>query len=555
LENRDCPSSLAFSTFLGGSGNDALGGTGLAADASGNTYVAGHTNSTDFPATAGSFQPSYNAGGAYDGFVAKFNASGGRVWATYLGGSGGTTDIIALAIDPSGNVYVTGNTTSANFPTTPGALEPTFPGTQAAFVTELNASSSALVYSTFLGGGSPGNTGRAITVDSAGNAYVAVGTTSPANVTTPGAFQPTYPGGSVETYIAKLNPGGTALIYATYLGGSTFDSPSGIALDASGNAYVDGDTRSTNFPTTPGAFQASYPGGSFSGYVAKLNATGTGLIYATYLGGSGFDQLGGIAVDSTGNGYVTGQTNSTNFPTANPLQATLKGSYNAFVTKLNPSGTALVYSTYLGGSGNDDGTAIAVDSAGEAYISGNTSSTDFPTANPVQASNAGGGNDAFVSKLDAAGTTLLFSSYLGGSSNELGQAIAIDASGNIYVAGSTSSTDFPTTPGAFQGSYGGGGSDAFLAKITPTLSPAEEIGLVNSQVAGLSSLNDGQKNSLESKLQAAQQSLTQGNDNAAINQLNAFINEIGALKRSKRLDAATADLLIGEIQTAIDLLQ
>jgi hypothetical protein len=289
--------------------------------------------------------------------------------------------------------------------------------------------------------------------------------------------------------------------------------------------------------------------------VAKLNATGTGLIYSTYLGGSGFDQLSGIAVDSAGNAYLTGQTNSTDFPTASPLQATLKGSYNAFVTKLNPSGTALVYSTYLGGSGNDDGTAIAVDSAGEAYISGNTSSTDFPTANPVQASNAGGGNDAFVSKLDAAGTTLLFSSYLGGSSNELGQAIAIDASGNIYVAGSTSSTDFPTTPGAFQGGYGGGSSDAFLAKITPTLTPAEEIGLVNSQVAGLGSLNDGQKNSLESKLQAAQQSLTQGNDNAAINQLNAFINEIGALKRSKRLDATTADLLIGEIQTAIDLLQ
>jgi hypothetical protein len=555
LENRDCPSSLAFSTFLGGSANDGLGGTALAVDASGNTYVAGHTNSTDFPTTAGSFQASYNGGGASNGFVAKFDPSGGRVWATYLGGSEGTTDITALAIDASGNVYVTGNTTSANFPTTPGTLEPTFPGTQAAFVTELKASGSALVYSTYLGGGSPGNTGRAITVDSAGNAYVAVGTTSPADVTTPGAFQPTYPGGSVETYLAKLNPGGTALIYATYLGGSTFDSPSGIALDASGNVYVDGDTRSTNFPTTPGAFQTSYPGGSLSGYAAKLNATGTGLIYATYLGGSGFDQLTGIAADSAGNGYVTGQTNSTDFPTANPLQATLKGSYNAFVTKLNPSGTALVYSTYLGGSGNDVGNAIAVDSFGEAYVSGNTSSTDFPTANPVQASNAGGGNDAFVSKLDASGTTLLFSSDLGGSSNEFGQAIAVDAAGNIYVAGSTSSTDFPTTPGAFQGSYGGGGSDAFLAKITPTLPPAQAIGLVNSQVDGLSSLNDGEKNSLESKLQAAQQSLTQGNNNAAVNQLNAFSHEIRALKRSKRLDAATADFLIGEIQTVIDLLR
>jgi hypothetical protein len=470
LENRECPSNLAFSTYLGGSGNDGLGGTALAVDASGNTYVAGHTNSTNFPATAGSFQPSYNGGGnvglALNGFVAKFNASGGLQWATYLGGSGGATDITALAIDASGNVFVTGDTTSAAFPTTPGTLEPTYPaGPVAAFLTELNASGSALVYSTFVGGGGI-SVGRALAVDSAGNAYVAIETTAGGNATTPGAFQPTYPGGSEETYIAKLNPGGTALVYATYLGGSTFDVPRGIALDASGNVYVDGSSRSTNFPTTPGAFQTTNKSAThFNGFVTKLNATGTALVYSTYLGGSGGDGCQGIAVDSAGNAYVTGVITSTDFPTVNPLQASSAGGQHAFVTKFNPTGTALVNSTYLGGSGSDDGNAIAVDSAGEAYVTGNTSSIDFPSANPVQANNGGGGGDAFVTKLNAAGATLLFSSYLGGSSLDFGQAIAIDPSGNIYVAGQTSSTDFPTTPGALQGSYGGGGSDAFVAKI------------------------------------------------------------------------------------------
>jgi Beta-propeller repeat len=248
------------------------------------------------------------------------------------------------------------------------------------------------------------------------------------------------------------------LIYSTFLGGSEEDDGFGIAVDNSGNAYVTGGTNSTDFPTMNPLQPAG--GGAF---VAKINPSGSALVYSTYLGGSGGDTGFGIAVDSAGNAYVTGYTGSTDFPTMNALQPTYAGSHDAFVAKINAVGSALVYSTYLGGSGQEIGFGIIVDSAGNAYVTGDTYSTDFPTMNPLQPAN-GGGSDAFVAKLNAVGSALVYSTYLGGSANEGSSGIAVDDAGNAYVTGGTNSTDFPTTPGAFQTTGPGG----FVTKINST---------------------------------------------------------------------------------------
>jgi hypothetical protein len=260
------------------------------------------------------------------------------------------------------------------------------------------------------------------------------------------------------------------LVYSTYLGGSNFDSGIGIAVDSQGNAYVTGVTASTNFPTK-NPFQATSGGGG-DAFVTKLNATGDGLVYSTYLGGNSFDQGSSIAVDSSGNAYVTGGTSSTNFPTKNPLQATNRGGdffdADAFVTKLNATGDALVYSTYLGGSSDDGGSDIAVDSQGNAYITGGTGSSDFPTKNPFQATSGGGGRfsgGAFVTKLNATGDALVYSTFFGASDGNSGIGIAVDTQGNAYITGDTRSTNFPTK-NPFQATKGGGESDAFIAKIS-----------------------------------------------------------------------------------------
>jgi len=379
------------------------------------------------------------------------------VYSTYLGGSG-DDQAGGGAVDSAGNAYVTGYTYSTNFPTA-SPLQAAFGGTTDAFVAKLNATGSALVYSTYLGGNGS-DYGYGIAVDSAGNAYV-TGQTNSTNFPTVSPLQPSYGGGGWDAFVTKLNPAGSALVYSTYLGGSGQDMGYSIAVDSLGNAYVTGQTQSLNFPTASPLW-AAHGGGMFDPFVAKLNAAGSALVYSTYLGGSGEDWGSGIAVDSAGSAYVTGGTYSTNFPTASPLQSAFSGNYDAFVTKLSVSGSALVYSTYLGGSASNMGKAIAVDSSGNAYVTGFTSSANFPTANAVQAA-YGGGGDAFVLKLNPSGSTLLYSTHLGGSDSDLGSGIAVDSSGNAYVTGYTWSTNFPTaTP--LQAVYGGG-YDAFVTKL------------------------------------------------------------------------------------------
>jgi hypothetical protein len=452
--------SLAYSTYLHGSTGD--NGNAIAVDSSGNAYVTGITNSSDFPTTPGALQPT-SGGGA---FVSKLNKRGtALVYSTYLGGSGGGgADGEGIAVDSSGNAYVTGSTHSSDFPTTAGALQSTSGGGFDAFVSKLNSTGTALVYSTYLGG-SIDDYGFGIAVDSSGNAYVTGYTDSINFPTTAGALQTTYGGGYADVFISKLNSVGTALVYSTYLGGKGGDVGDGIAVDSSGHAYVTGYTVSINFPSTPGAFETIT--GGLTTFVSKLNSGGTALVYSTGLGG---DSSGsGIAVDSSGNTFVTGDTSWPYFPTTpGAFQTTLAGTDNAFVSKLNAGGSALLYSTYLGGNQIDSGQGIAVDSSGNAYVIGYTTSSNFPTTADAFQTTLGLCQKAFVSKLNSGGTSLLYSTYLGGSGGEFGLGIAVDPPGNAYVTGYTQSTDFPTTAGAFQTAFGKGSNskvDAYVSKL------------------------------------------------------------------------------------------
>ncbi len=373
---------LIYSTYLGGNSDDV--GLGIAVDSAGNAYVAGSTVSTNFP-TKNPLQPAFAGGNSCgcDAFVSKLNASGSAlVYSTYLGGSGDDRSF-GIAVDSAANAYVTGYTFSTDFPTV-NPLQPANRGLYNAFVAEINRTGSALVYSTYLGG-SGQETGFGIAVDSAGDAYV-TGETASTDFPTKNPLQPSYGGGSFDAFVAKLNPAGSALGYSTYLGGTGQDGGNGIAVDSGGNAYVTGVTASTDFPVTPGALQTVCNSGCSphgDAFVAKLNPAGSALAYSTYLGGNGPDYGYGIAVDTAGNVYVTGGTSSTDFPTMSPLQPAFGGGEDGFVAKIDPAGSALVYSTYLGGSGADSGNGIAVDSAGNAYITGFTDSTDFPQQNPL----------------------------------------------------------------------------------------------------------------------------------------------------------------------------
>ena len=491
--------SLVYSTYLGGSGagkGSNIGGDGgsaIAVDTAGNAYITGFTNSPDFPTTADAYQATYP--GSSCTFVTKLNPSGtALVYSTYLGEG----DATAIAVDASGNAYIAGVTGSPSFPTTPGAFQTAYGGFGSnAFITKLNPSGTALVYSTYLGGtGNPGFQGitggdaaTGIAVDSSGNACVTGTTYSHDFPTTPGAFQTTNNANNAinpkTLFVTKLNSGGSGLIYSTYLGGTELEQGGGIAVDVSSNAYVTGSTGSADFPVTPGAFRTTYPGFR-SAIAAKFNADGTALVYSTFLGGSAFGGTDGraIAVDASGNAYLAGRTQSSNYPTTfgSFRKGYCGGFSDAFVTKLNADGTALVYSTYLcgvdlnGGDDADDAFGIAVDATGNAYIAGYTDSDFFPTTPDAYQTKRAGFDDVFLTKLKPDGSDLVYSTYLGGSKFDDGYAgIAVDDSGHAYVAGATESTDFPTTPGAFQTTYHDG-NDVFVAKFDfSATAPADQL--------------------------------------------------------------------------------
>ena len=435
-------SSLGYSTYFGGAGDDSVNGTAL--DSAGNLYVVGTTTS-------------YGTGG--DIFVRKMSPTGAVFYSVSFGGAGSETGV-GIAVSSDGYAYVVGTTKSYS---AQGKI----------LVAKLNQAGTGLLYNTYFGGDG-GDTAGGIAIDSAGNAYL-TGTTGWGTFpTTAGAFQ-TVRQGWDSAFVTKINAAGNALVYSTYLGGYGFNSGYAIAVDSYGYAYVTGlsvpASSISSFPVTLGAFQTKF-GGNGDAFVAKLIPSGAGLSYATYLGGSTTDAGRGIAVDTSFNAYVTGYTSSINYPTTfGAFRTTKSGPTDAFVTKLNAWGNGASYSTYLGGSqtpgtfdGETVGNAIAVNAYGNAYVTGTTYSLNFPTTVGALRTTRGGPSDAFVTELSTSGSSLLYSTYVGGSLNDSGQAISVYNSWDVYVGGNTQSTNFPTVWAA-QPAYGGGGTDAFTLKI------------------------------------------------------------------------------------------
>jgi hypothetical protein len=458
------------STYLGGSGDDYA--NKLAIAGSGDVYVAGFTASTNFPSTAGGAQASYG-GGYRDAFVARLNAALTSILqSTYLGGSGDDY-ANALAIAGSGEVVVAGETTSTNFPNTSGGAQASFGGFRDAFVARLNSTLTSNLQSTYLGG-SGDDRAWALAIAGSGEVVVAGDTNSTNFPNTAGGAQASRGGFFGDAFVARLNSALTSNLQSTYLGGSGTDEARALAIAGSGEVLVAGYTDSTNFPNTAGGAQASNGGGGDDAFVARLNATLTQNRQSTYLGGSGYDEAYALAIAGSGEVVVAGDTDSTNFPhTAGGAQASYGGgNYDAFVARLNAALTSNPQSTYLGGSRSDHAHALAIAGSGEVVVAGDTDSTNFPhTAGGAQAS-FGGFWDAFVARLDAALTSNPQSTFLGGSFGDEADALAIARSGEVLVAGYTTSTNFPNTAGGAQATYGGGDEDAFVARLSGDLRAA-----------------------------------------------------------------------------------
>jgi hypothetical protein len=473
---------LSYSSYLGGNTRDEA--SAVAVDSSGNVYIAGYTNSTNFPMITKSQVSSGDCPPCGNVFVTKINSSGTAVVYTTIVGGSLSEDAKGISVDSLGNAYISGYTFSQDFPVTDGAFQTHKRSAQDSvdiFVTKLNPSGNNLVFSTYLGG-SRNNQATAIAVTPAGDSYITGYTYSDDFPTTPNAFQASRGGNNPfysDAFVTKLNPHGSGLSYSTYLGGSGMDRGNSIAVDSSGNAYVTGKAGA-GYPTTVGAFQPEMRGGN-DAFVTKLRSEDGALVYSTYLGGtSGLpdgvvcppencpfgDEGLGIALDSLGNVYVTGATSSDDFPsTQGSFNADLKSSSTLFVAKVNVEGNALVYSAI--GIG---GVSVAVDQTGSAYVTGTTLLDTIPILNAFQ-SKRKGGVDAYVAKLEPNGSVLNYCSYLGGGGNDFASAIAVDAYGNAYVTGYTASENFKLR-NAFQpifgGQSGGTGSvngDAFVAKI------------------------------------------------------------------------------------------
>jgi len=487
--------ALTYSAYLGGALDDRI--NAIALDSSGNIYLAGKTVSTDFPCgTGSSFKTTKDGAVGSDAFVTKISPAGILLWSTYLGGDG--IDIAnGVAVDNSGIIYITGSTTSTTFPTTGANIS--YQGTNAGgtdvFVTAISASGAGLIYSTYLGG--PGvDEGNGIAVDSAGTAYV-TGFTTGSGFPVLSAFQ-SVSGGAEDAFVSKFSSSGV-LGYSTYLGGTTADFGRAIAIDGSGIAYVTGQTHPGTFPifplSAPTAFRSTTEGPS-DAFISKISNNGLTLLYSTFAGGNNDDDAYGIALDGTVtsslNVYIAGWTTSTlNFPNLGfaMVGQTVKGAgaaADAFVFKINMNGAGEnadgVYATYLGASDEDKATAIKVDSAGNAYVTGHTISTDFPMVNAIYGTNSGTGV-VFVTEVAPAGGSLIFSTYLGGTTDQQGNGIDLDSSRNIHIAGWTSSTDFPSA-GSITAPLSAaniGSFDGFLSKIsapsplqveTPVITPA-----------------------------------------------------------------------------------
>jgi hypothetical protein len=466
--------TLEYSTLIGGSGWEWP--RGITIDDTHNAYITGFTDSDDFPITPDAYDTNFN--NINDVFITKLNSTGTELlYSTFLGG-GDLDRSYGIAIDKNDNVYVTGETVSNDFPTTPGAYDTSFNSYDSAysdaFITKINSDGTNLIYSSYIGG-SNGDTGRGIDIDGDGNTYITGYTDSHDFPVTPNAYD-TSASGVHDVFVTKFNSNGNDIIYSTFISGNGDDKAYRIVIDDSRYAYITGRTTSDNFPTTSDAYDRSLNGNSDL-FAAKINSTGTNLIYSTYLGGNSWEFASGIAVDKNDNVYVTGETGSNDFPTTpGAYDTNFNGGRDIIVTKINSNGTQLLYSTYLGGS-KDDGCfaedGIAIDSNGNAYITGYTASNDFPSTPDAFDTSFNEGiypdyeydYDAFLTILNTLGNNILYSTFLGTRKTDVSYAITLDNKRNVYITGETNSNNFPTTPGAFDLSYNGGLSDLFIAKF------------------------------------------------------------------------------------------
>jgi len=469
---------LSYSTFLGGGSLDAA--TAVAVDALGYVWVAGSTWSQDFPVAGVAYRD--NPAGSQDIFLAKLHPSLAGAdslrYSAYIGGSG-DEEPRAMCLDASGGLYLTGVTSSTDFPMAGNSAQSANAGGQDAFVVKLYPEipfADSLVYSTYLGG-SGTDAANAVAVDAAGNIYVAGYTTPAENFPlTANTFQGGSQGGW-EAFVTELDPAAASaaasLRYSTYLGGSSTDVATAVAVDAAGMVYIAGYTVSENFPISDRPYRDFMIGGG-DVFLTKLDFSKPGLdalVYSTYLGGSGFDVPLSMVLDASGGIWLAGYTLSSDFPvTATAPQPNYAGLADAFVARMNlalPRAQSLTYATYLGGSGSDVAYGMALEGSGKIYLAGYTTSSDFPTTSDAVQGASGGAADAFVAVLDPAAPfarALVYGSYLGGSFTDAAHAIALDADGNVYLAGYTQSASFPVTDGAFQAALNGF-SDAFVVML------------------------------------------------------------------------------------------
>ncbi len=451
------PAILVYAGYLGSSGPDE--GHGIAVDSSGAAYVTGRTNYGDFPVVGG---PDLSFNGGRDAFVAKVASDGsGLVYAGFIGGSS-DDEGNGITVDGSGAAYITGYTDSSDFPSL-GWPGNSFNGGRDAFVARVAPDGSTLYYSIYLGG-SGGDAGQSIDVDNNGMAYVTGNTWSadfPAQVGPDLSYH-----GTGDGFVARVKADGSGLVYAGFIGGGAWDGGKGIAVDHNGAAYVTGYTGSTDFPALVGPDLSL--NGLWDAFVAKVAPNGSGLVYAGFIGSSMWDEGNGIAVDGSGAAYVTGFTDSPEFPVLVGPDLSFNGVEDAFVAKVAPDGSGLVYAGYIGGSGGDHGNGIAVDDDGAAYVIGTTESADFPVLGGPDLSYNWGG-DAFVAKVKPNGSRLVYAGFIGGTGSDWGNGIALDDNGAAYVTGYTGSSDFPVLVGpdlSFNDQ-----TDGFIAKISPDDGP------------------------------------------------------------------------------------
>ncbi|MCX6358476.1 MAG: SBBP repeat-containing protein [Armatimonadetes bacterium] len=488
--------------------------------------------------------------------VARYDASRPLVvdptleYSTFLGGALDDS-CQGIQVDSTGAVYACGYTSSSAFPTSGTGFDRTFGGTEDGFVTKLSSSGAGLVYSTFLGGAG-GDYCWDIAVDAAGQAVVTGGTDSGGFPTTLAAYDRSL-GGSSDAFVTRLNATGSVLMFSTFIGGTGTYSEEGhgVALDSTGNAVVCGSTQSPSFPTTIGAYDRTH-GGGWDGFVVKLTVTGGELRYGTFLGGAGEDSARCLALDAAGAPIVCGQTASAAFPTTPGAYDTALAGADGFVTKLSADFASLVYSTFLGGSLYEDAKHIAVDSAGAAYVCGNTSSSDFPTTTGAyDETHNGGSYDAFVVKLSPDGSSLNYGTLLGGSGTDYGLALALDADGSPYVCGYTASTDFPTTAGAYDTTHNGV-ADVYVARLSADLSALRYstlMGSPNWDICECISVNSAGVVALGGRVGTGFPVTTGAYDTSfnGASQYDAFVARFGFAPATTSLSATGATGQVGEM--------